>query len=440
MNVIETSGLGKRYGRTCALRNAALAIPAGYVVALVGPNGAGKTTLLHMSVGLTRRRPARSRSLTACPPGHWPRWTRSRSWPRTHRQVQVAGEELLACHSTLTGPAAAADDVAERPAVYARRTGTVAHLLVRNNGAAEPPPSGWEAHPVGLEELVLAYLREPGAAALPGPRPGQPKTAGSRHDRRRRARAACHPAGPGAVDQTGLGHLAAAPGGAGRCGRTARWPGPVPADHGPEDPQRLSGRGVLPPDRVRGLRGDRQAVQQPLPHRGQHGPPPADDPRARRGVRRRAAASPGAGDRDVPVRLDPGLRPAALGGGQAGAARHRGHRGGRRVQPAVLLVLPAVLRRALRRRARAATVQPARGGLRRLDAARVRPRRRRRGADRPHRARAGRVAGRVGRARPRHRALPAQALPDALVIKGSPSYNNPLGWSASGTRGRTARQ
>src|SRR5260370_5705526 len=54
MNVIETSGLGKRYGRTWALKDAALAIPAGYVVALVGPNGAGKTTLLHLSVGLAR--------------------------------------------------------------------------------------------------------------------------------------------------------------------------------------------------------------------------------------------------------------------------------------------------------------------------------------------------------------------------------------------------
>jgi ABC-2 type transport system ATP-binding protein len=42
-------------------------------------------------------------------------------------------------------------------------------LLIRNKAAAEPTPDGWEAHPVGLEELVLAYLREPGAAALPGP-------------------------------------------------------------------------------------------------------------------------------------------------------------------------------------------------------------------------------------------------------------------------------
>jgi ABC-2 type transport system ATP-binding protein len=92
----------------------------------------------------------------------------------SHGQVQVAGEveELLAEHSVLTGPTAAADDIAERMAVvYARRAGTVAHLLVRNGGAAEPAPSGWEAHTVGLEELVLAYLREPGAAALPGPGP-----------------------------------------------------------------------------------------------------------------------------------------------------------------------------------------------------------------------------------------------------------------------------
>jgi ABC-2 type transport system ATP-binding protein len=35
--------------------------------------------------------------------------------------------------------------------------------------ADDPVPSGWEAHAVGLEELAMAYLREPGAGALPGP-------------------------------------------------------------------------------------------------------------------------------------------------------------------------------------------------------------------------------------------------------------------------------
>jgi ABC-2 type transport system ATP-binding protein len=53
MNVVEASGLGKRYGRTWALRDCTLEIPAGRVTALVGPNGAGKTTLLNLAVGLS---------------------------------------------------------------------------------------------------------------------------------------------------------------------------------------------------------------------------------------------------------------------------------------------------------------------------------------------------------------------------------------------------
>ena len=53
MNVVESSGVGKCYGGTWALRDCTLAIPAGHVVALVGPNGAGKTTLLNLAAGLT---------------------------------------------------------------------------------------------------------------------------------------------------------------------------------------------------------------------------------------------------------------------------------------------------------------------------------------------------------------------------------------------------
>jgi ABC-2 type transport system ATP-binding protein len=294
MNVIETSGLGKRYGSTWALRECALAIPAGHVTALVGPNGAGKTTLLNLAVGLAE--PSAGgvtvlaglaagsaaaldgiafvaqdtpvyKNLSAADMLHLTRNLNRRfdqpyaetrlaelgiplkrkagklsggqqaqlaltlalaRRPRllvldepvamldplarhdfmaivlaaaaddgvsvvlsshalaelervadylillSRGRVQVAGEvdDLLANHRVLTGPAAAADKYAERPVVHVRRGEAQAHLLVRA-AADDPVPPGWEAHPVGLEELALAYLREPGAAALPGPAGGR---------------------------------------------------------------------------------------------------------------------------------------------------------------------------------------------------------------------------------------------------------------------------
>lgn len=84
--------------------------------------------------------------------------------------VQMAGEveDLLACHRLLTGPAAEADRYTRRPVVQISRGAAQAHLLVQAT-AEDPVPPGWEAHTVGLEELVLAYLRQPGAAAAAGP-------------------------------------------------------------------------------------------------------------------------------------------------------------------------------------------------------------------------------------------------------------------------------
>jgi len=89
-------------------------------------------------------------------------------------RVQVAGEvdDLLARHRMLTGPAAEASQHADRPVVHVRRGAAQAHLLVQAT-VDDPVPPGWEAHPVGLEELTLAYLREPGAGALPGPARGR---------------------------------------------------------------------------------------------------------------------------------------------------------------------------------------------------------------------------------------------------------------------------
>ena len=295
MNVVEASGLGKRYGSTWALRECSLAIPAGHVAALVGPNGAGKTTLLNLAVGLAAPsaggvtvlggRPAGSpaaldgiafvaqdtplyKNLSAADMLHLTR-NLNRRFDQAYAEARLAelgiplkrkagrlsgGQQAqlaltlalarrprllvldepmamldpLARHDFMaTVMTAAADDgvsvvlsshvlaelerVADylvllsrgqgaggrrgrRPArqppradrtgrrgrpsmpngrvVHVRRAEAQAHLLVRAT-ADDPVPPGWEAHPVGLEELALAYLREPGAAALPGPARGR---------------------------------------------------------------------------------------------------------------------------------------------------------------------------------------------------------------------------------------------------------------------------
>jgi ABC-2 type transport system ATP-binding protein len=299
MNIIETSGLGKCYGRTWALRECTLAVPAGHLTALVGPNGAGKTTLMNMCVGLAvptagtvtvlGDQPAGSPSaldgiafvaqdapvypnMSAGDMLHLTRNLNRRFAQRyaqarlaelgiplkkraaklsggqraqlaltlalarrprllildeplamldplarqdfmatvltamaddgvsvllsshalaelervadylivlSRGQLQVADEvdDLLASHRVLTGPAAEADEHAGRlRVIQAKRAAAQAHLLVRTGGSDPYPdqvPPGWEAHPVTLEELVMAYLRAPGDAASPGPSPIQ---------------------------------------------------------------------------------------------------------------------------------------------------------------------------------------------------------------------------------------------------------------------------
>ena len=53
MHLIECNGLTKTYGKTAALQDVNLEIPAGGgIVGLLGPNGSGKTTLIKILTGL----------------------------------------------------------------------------------------------------------------------------------------------------------------------------------------------------------------------------------------------------------------------------------------------------------------------------------------------------------------------------------------------------
>jgi ABC-2 type transport system ATP-binding protein len=86
-------------------------------------------------------------------------------------RLQLAGEvdALLDTHRILTGPGGEMIlNVKQFAVVQAQQAGAQAHLLVRTPGAA-PAPAGWLSSPASLEDLVLAYLRDPNASVLPGP-------------------------------------------------------------------------------------------------------------------------------------------------------------------------------------------------------------------------------------------------------------------------------
>jgi ABC-2 type transport system ATP-binding protein len=69
MNVIETAGLSKAYGKSWALIDCTLGIPEGSLAALVGPNGAGKSTLMNMVAGLAVPTAGDVTVLGDCPAG-----------------------------------------------------------------------------------------------------------------------------------------------------------------------------------------------------------------------------------------------------------------------------------------------------------------------------------------------------------------------------------
>jgi ABC-2 type transport system ATP-binding protein len=94
----------------------------------------------------------------------------------SHGNIQVAGEveDLLATHRMLAGPASESERYTRQwNVVHASSAALQVRLLVRYDGTTNPVPPGWEARTVTLEELTLAYLRKPGAAALPGPARGR---------------------------------------------------------------------------------------------------------------------------------------------------------------------------------------------------------------------------------------------------------------------------
>jgi ABC-2 type transport system ATP-binding protein len=84
-------------------------------------------------------------------------------------RVQLAGdtEALLAGHKLLVGPRRDPPRAGPHQVVAASHTDRQTTLLVRTVGPVHDP--AWAVHPVGLEQLVLAYMRHPETTALPRP-------------------------------------------------------------------------------------------------------------------------------------------------------------------------------------------------------------------------------------------------------------------------------
>jgi ABC-2 type transport system ATP-binding protein len=89
----------------------------------------------------------------------------------SHGRVQMMGmiDDLLARHVVLSGPTDDAERVAEQFAVVqTQQAGRQTQFVARIDAPLEFP-NGWAAEVISLDELVLAYLREPSASAVCGP-------------------------------------------------------------------------------------------------------------------------------------------------------------------------------------------------------------------------------------------------------------------------------
>lgn len=92
-----------------------------------------------------------------------------------HGTVTLAGpvDELLAEHVLAAGPRLSQDDQHAWPGAVSQMTAMgYSSVLVRTRDRATLPP-GWQLSELGLEDLVLAYLRQPAAAGQEHPVPGR---------------------------------------------------------------------------------------------------------------------------------------------------------------------------------------------------------------------------------------------------------------------------
>ncbi|MCI5957298.1 MAG: ABC transporter ATP-binding protein [Clostridiales bacterium] len=177
--MIETRGLGKKYGSFTAVRDLNLSVQKGEVFGLLGPNGAGKTTTTLMLLGLTEpsvgsaqiagvdctRNPLRVKQIVGYLPdnmGFYPDMTGRENLRMTGRMNGLHGElleermdELLA----RVGMSQAADKTTSTYSKGMKQRLGIADILMKDPDVLimDEPTNGID--PEGMRELML-LIRE----------------------------------------------------------------------------------------------------------------------------------------------------------------------------------------------------------------------------------------------------------------------------------------
>ena len=177
--MIETRGLGKKYGSFTAVHDLNLSVQKGEVFGLLGPNGAGKTTTTLMLLGLTEpsggsaqiagvdctRNPLRVKQIVGYLPdnmGFYPDMTGRENLRMTGRMNGLHGELLEARMDELlarVGMSQAADKTTSTYSKGMKQRLGIADILMKDPDVLimDEPTNGID--PEGMRELML-LIRE----------------------------------------------------------------------------------------------------------------------------------------------------------------------------------------------------------------------------------------------------------------------------------------
>ena len=157
--IVTAHHLRKEYGRTVALDDVDLSVPAGSVYGLVGPNGAGKTTLLGILAGL-RQPTSGTLNIEAA-------WAKVAVLPDTPQfDMWLTGREVVDLARVLTDPSVPIDRVDE--VLDQAGLADAAHRTVGGYSRGMLQRLGVASTVVGNPELLM--LDEPSSALDPAGR------------------------------------------------------------------------------------------------------------------------------------------------------------------------------------------------------------------------------------------------------------------------------